>query len=219
MRFIDLGRHGFDAIMHVLSFYRFKSFLTFSRNLADCEVVVSAWENELYVILCWSYLRCSYPNGLFLNGNSARVFVLGVAQFFVLICLVNWFCARVVVVFKIFVVFNWYYYLRSFLFLFEITTCLFNSNFTLTSLYFSIASTWDVWFLTYRLRRCSEVHILSGNAVNVLEVPPEISTLSKGLVAKLTLKGPLSSMFAEMVTQVATFFEQTATIVKSTFEE
>ena len=55
--------------------------------------------------------------------------------------------------------------------------------------------------------------------MNVFEVPPEISTLSKGLVAKLTLKGPLSSMSAEMVTQFATFFEQTATIVKPTFEE
>jgi hypothetical protein len=55
--------------------------------------------------------------------------------------------------------------------------------------------------------------------MNVLEVSSEISTLSKGLVAKLTLKGPLSSMFAEVVTQVATFFEQTATFVKPTFKE
>jgi hypothetical protein len=55
--------------------------------------------------------------------------------------------------------------------------------------------------------------------MDILKVTSKVSTLGESLETILTLKGPLSSMFAEVVPQVAALFEQTATAVKLTLEE
>ena len=50
---------------------------------------------------------------------------------------------------------------------------------------------------------------LSGT-VHVLQVPAQISALGKGLIAVLAGEGPLTSMFSEVISQVARLLENTS---------
>jgi hypothetical protein len=48
--------------------------------------------------------------------------------------------------------------------------------------------------------------------MDIFEVPPQVATLSECLLAIAAQERPLTSMFSEMVPQVAAFFKHTTTL-------
>ena len=62
------------------------------------------------------------------------------------------------------------------------------------------------------------MNTVSGNSMNIFQMTSQVTTLSKSFLTKRAFEGSESSMLAEMVSQVATFLEDTATVRILTFE-
>ena len=56
------------------------------------------------------------------------------------------------------------------------------------------------------------MYTFARNSMDILKMSAKVATLSEGFLAKGTLKGAHTCMFAEMVTEVAAFLEDTAAL-------
>ena len=74
------------------------------------------------------------------------------------------------------------------------------------------------FLIQFHLRRFA-VYTVPWNAMNIFEMTTKISTLSKSLIAELTLEWSLTSVLAEMIAKIAAFFKKTTTSFKAALEE